>query len=108
LERCAIVLVLIVGIGVAVAIYEAKARDRARIAYQDALARLKRDPANPDLREETLYLGRAYSNLTRSRKGVTLFDEVALSNDINAACAGALRHDRNAAPLVARAPLKHG
>ena len=37
----------------------------------------------------TLSLGRAYSNPTRDKKGVSLFDEVALSNDIGAACAAA-------------------
>lgn len=34
-------------------------------------------------------MGRTYSNLTRDNKGVTIFDDVALSNDINAACAAA-------------------
>ena len=34
-------------------------------------------------------MGRTYSNLTRNKQGVTIYDEVALSNDINAACAGA-------------------
>ncbi len=34
-------------------------------------------------------MGRQFSNLTRNNKGVTVFDEIALSNDINAACAGA-------------------
>jgi len=61
-------------------------------AYQAALAMLKQDPANPDLRGQTLALGRAYCEVARSQQSkgsVTLFDEVALSNDINAACAGA-------------------
>ncbi|HKO55430.1 MAG TPA: SHOCT domain-containing protein [Thermoanaerobaculia bacterium] len=72
-------------------IVQANARERARRAYQEALERLRRNPANPDLRGETLRLGRAYSNLTRNRRGVTLFDEVALMNDINAACAAAFQ-----------------
>ena len=97
MEGCAIVLVIILGISVAAAISQAKARERARAAYQGALARLKRDPANPDLREETLSLGRQYSNLTRNRRGVTIFDEVALSNDISAACAGAFRQEKTLA-----------
>lgn len=64
----------------------------ARDAYQSSLANLKHDPTNADLKQRTLALGREYSNLTRDSKGGTLFDEVALSNDINAACAGATRH----------------
>jgi hypothetical protein len=35
------------------------------------------------------YLGRQYSALTRQGKNVTIYDEMALMNDINAACAGA-------------------
>ena len=64
----------------------------AKEAYDRSLAELKRKPTNPDLKQRTLALGRAYSNLTRQHKGVTLYDEVALSNDINAACAGATAH----------------
>ena len=58
-------------------------------AYFDALRRLKANPTSADLRESTLQLGRTYSNLTRNKSGVTVYDEVALSNDINAVCAGA-------------------
>jgi hypothetical protein len=57
--------------------------------YRDSLERLKRDPHNPDLRETTLVLGRRYASITRGSKLVTVFDEVALMNDINAACARA-------------------
>ena len=49
----------------------------ARATYQDSLTKLKADPTN--------------SNLTRNNKGVTVFDEVALANDINAACGGTTR-----------------
>lgn len=66
-----------------------KALNAARDAYFNALRRLKADPTNADLRQTTLKLGRTYSNLTRNKRGVTIFDEVALSNDISAACAGA-------------------
>lgn len=66
-----------------------KSKADAREAYQRALVRLKADPRNPDLRQQTLALGRTYSNLMRDKKGRTIFDEVALMNDINAACAGA-------------------
>ena len=66
-----------------------KQLNAARDAYFDALKRLKANPTSADLRESTLQLGRTYSNLTRNKSGVTVYDEVALSNDINAACAGA-------------------
>jgi len=62
---------------------------QARAAYLDSLAQLKSNPTDASLRQRTLELGRVYSNLTRKKRGVTLFDEVALMNDINAACAGA-------------------
>lgn len=68
---------------------KAKTLEKAKRAYQNSLTELKANPTNPDLRQVTLRLGRAYSNLTRNKKGVTVFDEVALMNDINAACAGA-------------------
>ena len=66
-----------------------KQLNAARDAYFDALQRLKANPTSADLRESTLQLGRTYSNLTRNKSGVTVYDEVALSNDINAACARA-------------------
>lgn len=88
--------------GVGFVIYAASEKERrlreAEAAYRSSLAKLKKQPTNPDLRQTTLALGRAYSNLTRDSKGVTLFDEVALSNDINAACAAAM------APQIAPAP----
>ena len=72
----------------------ARAAEAARLkaasdAYADALRQLKANPTNADLRQRTLQLGRTYSNLTRNQTGVTVFDELALSNDINAACGGA-------------------
>jgi hypothetical protein len=83
--------------GVASANAEQKRKDEARQQYQQALARLKKDPGNADLRQQTLALGRVYSNLMRDKKGNTLFDEVALMNDINAACAAT----QQALPTVA-------
>lgn len=62
----------------------------AQAAYRDALEKLKANPNSPQLRTAALELGRAYSNITRNQKGVTVFDEVALSNDINAACAASV------------------
>jgi hypothetical protein len=64
-------------------------KDAALAKYQRSLGILKDRPNDAGLRQETLALGRHYSNLMRDKKGHTTFDEVALMNDINAACAGA-------------------
>ena len=97
----ALVALLIIG-GFAWAVYAAGEKERrlreAEEAYRNSLAKLKKQPTNPDLKQATLALGRAYSNLTRDSQGVSLFDEVALSNDISAACAAAM------APQLAHAP----
>jgi hypothetical protein len=63
--------------------------EKARKDYLRGLERLKADPHSPELRETTLALGRKYARLVRSSGGATVFDEVALMNDINAACARA-------------------
>lgn len=73
-----------------------RAIQKARLAYLKSLAALKSRPTDADLKQHTLALGRAYSNLTRDKKGNTLFDEVALMNDINAACAAATGHGSGA------------
>jgi hypothetical protein len=87
---------------------QSQARTRAlregKQNYLDSLEKLKHSPTNANLRQRTLELGRHYSNLTRNKQGVTVFDEVALSNDIGAACAGA--GSANAA-AVRSAPLKN-
>jgi len=61
--------------------------------YLTALDQLKNNPSNANLKQNTLLLGREYSALTRhslgQNKAVTIYDEIALMNDINAACAGA-------------------
>lgn len=61
----------------------------AQYAYEIVLVELQNDPRNPNLKQEALRLGREYSNLCRDEQGNTIFDEVALMNDINAACAAA-------------------
>ena len=67
----------------------AAAQEAARRAYQEALGQLKNHPANPEVRERALSLGRTCAAYMRNPDSVTLFDEVALMNDINAACAAA-------------------
>jgi hypothetical protein len=78
-----------------------KKKALAKKNYEDTLKALKREPANANLRQKALELGRAYSNLMRDQKGNTIFDEVALMNDINAACAAThqLIQNRNLAHM---------
>ena len=89
----AIILIIIIAvlIGNSTIKQRTQVYNSARDNYYLSLARLKENPTDPDLRQATLAFGRTYSNLTRNNKGVTIFDEVALSNDINAACGGATR-----------------
>lgn len=63
--------------------------NKANDAYQWHLAQLRANPSSPDLKTKTLAAGRAYAAFTRDGIGTTVFDEVALANDIQAACAGA-------------------
>jgi hypothetical protein len=83
----------LIGIGLIIWILIALAREKrehlaaTKAAYERSLARLKEDPTNPELKQRTLVLGRTYSNLTRNKKGIAVYDEGALSNDISAACA---------------------
>jgi len=86
MELLAIVVVVFAA-ALFIAHQRAKEIQAALKAYRGSLQALKADPANSDLRQKTLSLGRIYSNLVRDKKGNTLFDEVALMNDINAACA---------------------
>lgn len=89
MEIVLIVVVAIVGIIIYSGVLQAKALEAAKQSYLQSLAELKKAPTNADLKQRTLALGRAYSHLTREKKGSTVFDEVALMNDINAACAAA-------------------
>lgn len=79
-----------VALGIYSGIQKGREKEAAKKAYLLSLSELKQDPTNADVKQHTLALGRHYSNLTRDKKGNTLFDEVALMNDINAACAAAI------------------
>jgi len=85
----------VVGLVIMASQNEARSKARAKelreaeAAYRSSLAALKASPTDADLKENTLQRGRIYSNLTRNKQGVTMYDEVALMNDINAACAAA-------------------
>lgn len=87
MEVVLVIAVVVVIASIIVSISKANAIEAARKAYLEALAALKSDPANSDKRQRALALGRNYSNLARNSKGQTTFDEVALMNDIGAACA---------------------
>lgn len=72
----------------------------AKFRYDKALAELKRDPTSAARRQHALEQGRAYAALSRESKGTTIFDEMALKNDLDAATAGAAA----AAPAVSTPP----
>lgn len=84
-----IAIVIFIGLAIYSGMKQAKELEAAKQRYLDSLSKLKSNPTNADLKQRTLAFGRAYSNLTRDKKGNTVFDEVALMNDINAACAAA-------------------
>jgi hypothetical protein len=85
---CAVIICAIV---IMVFYSAAKIRTQAWTAYQEALGRLVAHPSDPHQRQEALALGRAYMATTRgclTLGNVTLFDEMALKNDLDAAAAG--------------------
>lgn len=83
-------------VGIFVVVNGERTKRHAKEAYETSLADLKSDPANSDLLEKVLELGRIHSSLRRNNKGQNLFDDVALMNDIDAACA--------ATPTLVHAP----
>lgn len=78
-----------------------KALEEASAAYQEALAALRKRPTDTTAYQRALNSGRAYSSLARENKGTTIFDEVALQNDLQAATAGG----RAAAAVSTPAPV---
>ena len=89
MELLIAIIVVVIAVAFYSAIQKGNAINAAKTAYLHSLGELKRAPTNPEVKQRTLALGRTYSNLTRDKKGNTLFDEVALMNDISAACAAA-------------------
>ena len=75
--------------------------NEAERSYKTHLAMLEQDPSNPQTKKETLELGREYSEISRKHAAwleqrgsevgasISIFDEMTLSNDLAAACAGA-------------------
>jgi|SRR6185436_2628216 len=105
------VVTFVIGLIIMNAQAEARAKElrEAETAYHASLAALKAAPTDADLKEETLRNGRVFSNLTRNRQGVTMYDEVALMNDINAASAraGALQPAKEEADKTIESRLSH-
>jgi hypothetical protein len=84
---CAGILITIIVIAVVSAVIKEQQLANARAVYRRSLAQLQANPVDPNLRQQALTLGRRYSYLMRNKKGITMFDEMKLMNDINAACA---------------------
>lgn len=76
---------IVVGSAVGIGVHQGKKRK----AYREALDALRSDPTNPDRKEAALAAGREYAGACRMGGMGSVFDEVALGNDIAAACAGA-------------------
>ncbi len=91
---------LILGTFFALAILKAIAEHRAyavaKAAYRDALAALADDPANTALRQDALRKGRALTaagqrlNAGAKTPNVSVHDELAIRNDLDAIYAGAV------------------
>ena len=64
--------------------------------YEDSLRRLEEDPNSVELRTAVVNAGRAYSEACRENGKVSMFDEVAMSNDLSARTGDAANSgDRN-------------
>ena len=94
-----IVLALLAGCGLVYLIAYSKdhtatirAADSARSHYETALAQLRMHPASPEHKQHALELGQHYAKLTRNQKGVRVFDESDLADDINLATSMAAPH----------------
>ncbi len=82
-----IVIGVVCGVAIIAAIVKAQQLQEAKAKYQAALNQLASAPTNNDLRIAALEAGRHYADLARKAagsKGRAIFDEVALSNDLNA------------------------
>jgi hypothetical protein len=71
-------------------IIEGMALERSRVAYNRWLDELRHNPDDTELREQAIWFGRRYIDVARKfqKSGkLAVFDEFALMNDVNAACA---------------------
>jgi hypothetical protein len=113
MDACIVLIILVVGAMVAVGATALglyfhnlnqvnKQLQLAFANYRQSLELLKQQPHNPDLYQRALESGRYYSNLTRNQKGVTIYDEVALANDLKAASAGRGQSERDSTAAAAQ------
>lgn len=82
-----LLIAVIAGIAIIFSVIRAQQLKEAKAAYEAALAKLTSSPADNNLRISALEAGRRYADLARKAagsKGRAIFDEVALSNDLNA------------------------
>jgi hypothetical protein len=88
-----VVLIVLIGtIAVIIDIRQRRLRQEKLQIYKNSLEVLKNNPSDSNLKQKCLQFGRELAHLSRRYQGingVTIFDEVALMNDINAACAAA-------------------
>jgi len=90
------VILFIVCVIILSAIATARRLSEAKKAYEIALAKLASNPGDNSLRIAALDAGRHYADLARKAagsKGRAIFDEVALSNDLNARAGTGLPRD---------------
>jgi hypothetical protein len=79
----------LITIGVVKAWQDKRSLETAKRNYNAALARLEADPGDTSLRVHALEMGRVLASIARRQagsNGVAIFDEVALSNDLNSRC----------------------
>jgi hypothetical protein len=81
---CLGLLVLIVVMVMVAANNKRKRLEAAEEKYRKSLHQLKKAPNSSDQREATLRAGREYARIARENKRETIFDEMALMNDMNA------------------------
>lgn len=62
--------------------------DEARAAYRAALAELQARPGDEGRRQRALETGRAYARVAREQQAPMIFDEAALTRDLDAVLAG--------------------
>ncbi len=79
-------------------------KQKAKRRYDKSLQRLQQAPNNPGRRVETLQLGREYARLAKDSKGRSTFNEMAIANDLSAACARATTGEDSVAKVEVTNP----
>jgi hypothetical protein len=94
LDACGVFVLVVVAVIVAVAALASSAAAKRRNqlaaawgAYQQALQRLRSNPGSSELRVQALAWGRSHYSLARKDGVPTIYDEMALANDLTASAA---------------------